>query len=157
MYAAFWCHILGHGRAYDTLHLIEVRVNKSQNDKFWLPNITSSFFFGIDCYSNNNCIIIICTAKWQCQFHSNCQHYFCPLLCSWLNCRSIGIFTHNVVPWELSLVRHSNVSMDNIEQNPELLNFFTVLSGHVRPISERGQIDIFVPVNSCGSFFFTSL
>jgi len=71
--------------------------------------------------------------------------------------RSIGIFVHSKVPWELPLVRSAVVSVDNFTQTPEFVHFFHVLSGHALDPSDGGHIDLFVPLGSCGVYEFITL
>lgn len=64
--------------------------------------------------------------------------------------RSIGIFVHSVMPWELCVVDGSVMSVDNVDR-PDFLHFFTILATHVVPVNERGHVDIFVPLGSNGT------
>ena len=64
--------------------------------------------------------------------------------------RSIGICVHSDIPGEMRLVRGASVTLENFE-NAEFVDFFTNVSNHVLPCNEKGQVDIFVPLASCGS------
>ncbi|ELU09648.1 hypothetical protein CAPTEDRAFT_119101, partial [Capitella teleta] len=60
----------------------------------------------------------------------------------------IGLFTHSNLPWELCLVDKSVVTADNMD-HPEFLEFFKIFCTSVRPIADKGHVDIFAPLGSC--------
>ena len=59
------------------------------------------------------------------------------------------MFLHSEEPGDLRLVHGATVNIDNLD-TPEFVDFFENVSGYLRPESEGGHIDIFVPLASTG-------
>ncbi|KAK3578884.1 hypothetical protein CHS0354_010250 [Potamilus streckersoni] len=61
------------------------------------------------------------------------------------NAQSIGLFCHYEEPGEIRLVRNCSVTLDTFDL-VEVREFFKVITSHIRPVEQGGQLDIFMPL-----------